>query len=124
MAVPSSSQPFAAPVVVSLCHLPKMGGMGLAASCPQCPGMTYRLRFHTGASYLSCACHSINSVCALVSSPVSLICFMFLSPLPQTNQTLTLAFEVSCWAGQGPLALIRAGGQAERLHKPLFSHLS
>ncbi|XP_023559712.1 integral membrane protein GPR137 isoform X1 [Octodon degus] len=34
VAAPSSSRPLAAPVVVSLCHLPKMGGMVLAARCP------------------------------------------------------------------------------------------
>ncbi|XP_058382537.1 integral membrane protein GPR137 isoform X3 [Diceros bicornis minor] len=43
---------------------PRMGGMALVARCPQRLGMTCCLRFYTGASDLSCTCHSINSVCA------------------------------------------------------------
>lgn len=39
--------------------------MALAARCPQHPGMSCHFGFYTGASYLSCTCHSINTVCAL-----------------------------------------------------------
>lgn len=34
--------------------------MALAARCPQHPGMTCRLCFYAGASYLSCTCHLIK----------------------------------------------------------------
>uniref|UniRef100_M3YNE2 G protein-coupled receptor 137 n=1 Tax=Mustela putorius furo TaxID=9669 RepID=M3YNE2_MUSPF len=57
---------------------PRMGGRGLAARCPQHLGMTCRLHFCTGATYLSCTCHSINSVCAPRPFAVlSIVAFVF-----------------------------------------------
>jgi hypothetical protein len=69
----SSGRLLAAPIVVSLCHPPKMETRPQDTRCPQCPGMTCHLCFHTGAGYLSCAYHSINRGCAL-SSLLSLVC--------------------------------------------------
>lgn len=60
----SSSGLLADPIVVSLCHPPKMGTRSQDTRCSQCPGMTCHLCFHTGAGYLSCAYHSINRGCA------------------------------------------------------------
>ncbi|CAD7670126.1 unnamed protein product [Nyctereutes procyonoides] len=55
--------------------LSPQGNMALAARCPQHLGMTCRLCFYTGASYLSCTCHSINSVCT--PHVFTVICLLF-----------------------------------------------
>lgn len=76
--------------------------MALAARCPQHPGMTCRLRFYAGASYLSCTCHSINSVCAPCPSTVCQLSVLLESSPLWLKADQTLAIEGGRRV-QGPL---------------------
>lgn len=84
---------------------PRMGGRGLAARCPQHLGMTCRLHFCTGATYLSCTCHSINSVCAPRPFAVlSIVAFVFFARWPvQLKADQTQALPGCGWGGRGHL---------------------
>ena len=83
-AVASPGRLLATPVAVSLCCPLGWGGMALAARCSRRPGMTCRLCFHSGASYLSCVCHS-NKQCLCPKSlrcpSVVCLCFSHHHPL-------------------------------------------
>lgn len=91
---------------------PRMGDMALAARCPQHPGMTCRLRFYAGASYLSCTCHSINSVCAPCPSTVCQLSVLLESSHVWLKADQTLAIEGGRRAS-GATYLPQAGGQGE-----------
>lgn len=86
--------------------------MALAARCPQHPGMTCRLRFYAGASYLSCTCHSINSVCAPCPSTVCQLSVLLESSPVWLKADQTLAIEGGHRAS-GATYLPQAGGQGE-----------
>ncbi|XP_049482623.1 LOW QUALITY PROTEIN: integral membrane protein GPR137-like [Panthera uncia] len=64
VAASSPGQLLATLVVVSLCCPLGWGAWPWLPDALQHLGMTCRLCFYTGASYLSCTCGSINSVCA------------------------------------------------------------
>lgn len=86
--------------------------MALAARCSRHPGTTHpTASASTRASYLSCVCHSINSVCAQVHS-LSVSCLLvFLTPSSfRSKADWTLALEGGYWAGLGPFTSPKAGG--------------
>lgn len=89
--------------------------MALAARCPQHLGMTCRLRFCTGASCLSCICHSIKQCpCPSSARRVSPVCFVVHALWPLQLKAEQNPGPPKVWLGwAGVTYPTQAGGQGE-----------